>query len=152
LAVEIHPYAVGGREDLVAYDPIEGNGAISALGDSFPAEGQQVLRMVTLDGALGGRRVDAIKMDVEGAEGLVLDGAGAVLAHRPTLFAELAPASLGAVSDTTAAAFLERLERMGYRSAIIPRDGADPVFGPPAALVDRLERSGAGFADLLAVA
>jgi hypothetical protein len=125
---------------------------ISALGDSFLTEGQQVLRMVTLDGALGGRPVDAIKMDVEGAEGLVLDGAEAALAGRPTLFAEFAPASLSAVSGTTAAAFLDRLERLGYRLAIIPRDGAEPVFDPPAALLARLERSGAGFADLLAVA
>ena len=150
--IDIHPHAVAGREELVAYDPIEGNGAISALGDGFPAEGQQVLRTVTLDGALGGRRVDAIKMDVEGAEGLVLDGAEAVLAHRPTLFAELAPASLGAVSGTSAASFLERLERMGYRLAIVPKNGADPAFGPPAALLAQLERGGAGFVDLLAEA
>ncbi len=151
-AIDIHPHAVGAREELVAYDPIEGNGAISALGDSPPTEGQQVLRTVTLDGALGGRRVDAVKMDVEGAEGLVLDGAGATLAHRPTLFAEFAPASLGAVSGVTGAAFLERLERTGYRLAIVPQNGAEPAFGPPAALLAQLERGGAGFADLLAVA
>jgi FkbM family methyltransferase len=151
-SIDIHPHAVGGREELVAYDPIEGNGMISALGDSLPAEGQQVLRMVTLDGTLGGQSVDAIKMDVEGAEGLVLDGAEAVLARRPTLFAELAPASLCAVSGTTAVAFLDRLARLGYRLAAIPRDGAEPVFDSPAALLARLERSGAGFADLLAAA
>lgn len=151
-AIDIHPYAVGAREELVAYNPIEGNGSISALGDTFPTEGQQVLRTVTLDGALGGRHVDAIKMDVEGAEGLVLDGAETILAHRPTLFAEFAPGSLNAVSGITGAAFLERLERMNYRSAIIPHDGTDPVFGSPAALLARLERGGAGFVDLLAVA
>jgi FkbM family methyltransferase len=151
-AIDMHPSAVGAREELVIYNPIEGNGAISALGDSLPTEGQQALRTVTLDGALGGRRVDAVKMDVEGAEGLVLDGGETALAHRPTLFAEFAPASLGAVSGITGAAFLRRLERMNYRLAIIPSNGTDPVFGPPAALLDQLERSGAGFADLLAVA
>jgi hypothetical protein len=59
-------------------------------------------------------RIDWIKVDVQGAEVLLLDGASEVLRrHRPQLLLELSPVDLGAFGHTSAD-LLQRLERLGY--------------------------------------
>jgi FkbM family methyltransferase len=74
-------------------------------------------RVTTLDAALddlGVRHVDLIKLDVDGYESDVLEGAAAVLTRdRPTLIVELAPSLLEATGRDALELF-DRLEQAGY--------------------------------------
>jgi hypothetical protein len=55
-------------------------------------------------------RLDVIKIDVEGAEYMALDGGRNLLKkHRPTVFSEFAPPALDVVSKVSAEAYLRLL-------------------------------------------
>lgn len=67
-----------------------------------------------------------IKIDVEGAEKLVLDGASETLKRfRPVILSELSPALLGPMG-ASAAVIIAGLERLGYRVV----DAEDPALPP----------------------
>jgi FkbM family methyltransferase len=68
-------------------------------------------------------RIDLVKMDVQGAEALVIRGATELLARdRPLLLIELWPLGLRNVG-TDPLAFLKELEALGYSARRITRDG-----------------------------
>ncbi|MGH7925238.1 MAG: FkbM family methyltransferase [Candidatus Binatus sp.] len=75
--------------------------------------------MVTLDDALRGRRIDVIKIDVEGFEQQVIQGARRVLTEehrRPrAILVEVHPYAWADLGTTTSASFLRLLDEMGYR-------------------------------------
>jgi FkbM family methyltransferase len=82
------------------------------------ADGEQV-RTVRLDDLID-RLVRFIKVDVEGAEGLVLRGARAVLeASRPTLLVELHPHLLPLVSGETPASIITGMTAAGYECRLL---------------------------------
>lgn len=71
--------------------------------------------VVALDAVELRRPVRFIKMDVEGAEPAVLEGARRLLAEdRPVILSELHPTQLHRASGKTPADFLAQLDRMGY--------------------------------------
>ena len=75
------------------------------------------VRTVTLDGADLRRPVRLIKMDVEGAEPMVVRGARSLLAaDRPYLLSEIHPEQLARVSGATPSALLDELAACGYRA------------------------------------
>lgn len=75
-------------------------------------------------------RVDVIKVDVEGAEQQVLDGAQQVLARsRPTLLVELEDRHLGRFG-TDARRVFDGLLTRGYRAAVLAGDGWRRVAAP----------------------
>jgi FkbM family methyltransferase len=82
--VVARPWAVAASEGQVDLR-LEAEAALSAIvsEDASAASASPVerVRAVTLDGYLAGRRADLVKIDVEGAEMLVLRGAGGVLAR-----------------------------------------------------------------------
>jgi len=85
--------------------------------------------IVALDDLDIRRPVRLIKMDVEGAEPLVVRGATRLLAEdRPLIVSELHPAQLERVSGVSAAAFLDQMRALGYRATTI--DGA-PIDRTP---------------------
>jgi len=68
------------------------------------------------------RPVRLVKMDVEGAEPLVVRGAARVLTEdRPTILSELHPTQLDRASGTTAGAFLAEMRGLGYRAHALDR-------------------------------
>lgn len=74
------------------------------------------------------RPVRFIKMDVEGAEPLVLRGAARLLrSDRPVILSELHDVQLRRVSGITATQFLDLVRQMGYRAHSL--DGG--TIGPP---------------------
>src|SRR4029077_7483141 len=76
--------------------------------------------LVALDAFDIRRPVRFIKMDVEGAEPLVVRGASRILSEdRPTLLSELHPVQLERASGTTADAFLDQLRALGYRAHLV---------------------------------
>lgn len=106
------------------------------------------IRAVTLDEILHAEtRVDVLKIDIEGAEGLALTGAQTTLArHRPVLLTEFMPMLLQKVSGISGGCYLDRLRGAGYAIHL-----ADD--GPPATneeIFDTLARSRYRHLDLLA--
>ena len=96
---------------------------------------------VTLDAALadlGRPRVDVIKLDVEGAEPLVLAGMPETLAeYRPVLFFECAP-QRWARAGFDPVAVLGRLKAQGYLLFLVNEGGGRDTPVEPAALPKRL--------------
>lgn len=88
LAIEVHELALGdheGKAELaVPYD--------SSRASLHPTDGalsRHLVRLTTLDALLEGRRVDVIKVDVEGGESTFLRGAArTIAASRPVLVLE----------------------------------------------------------------
>ena len=81
-------------------------------------DGVIAVPMVTLDDALAGQRIDVIKIDVEGFEQQVLEGARKILTkerQRPrAILVEVHPFAW-ADADTSSASFLSLLDEMGFR-------------------------------------
>jgi FkbM family methyltransferase len=109
--------AVGNRSDTVSliWHPTSHNPGNTHLGEPDEnAEGQMV-EMRELDALLGGTRLDCIKIDIEGAEGLALLGAVAILReNRPFVLCEINPAALRMVSDMSVEDFLRLMCAQGY--------------------------------------
>lgn len=94
--------------------------------------------VVTLDAhveahALGA--IDVLKVDVEGAEGMVIDGAAALLAdpaRRPeTILIELFQPNLDGFG-TSVAAIVGTLTGHGYSASVLDRDGRQRAYDPAA--------------------
>jgi FkbM family methyltransferase len=90
--------------------------------------------LVALDALDLRRPVRFIKLDVEGAEPLVVRGASRILKDdRPTLLSELHPVQLERASGTTAEAFLDQLRALHYRAhAIVNGSIGAPIERAPA--------------------
>jgi FkbM family methyltransferase len=94
--------------------------------------------VVALDDVPIRRPVRFIKMDVEGAEPLVMTGAAALLRiDRPVVLSELHPTQLERASGASADAFLSAMRTIGYRAHVIERGqvGAPLDRAPADALV-----------------
>lgn len=71
---------------------------------------------IVLDGLVWDRRIDLIKMDVEGAEAMVLRGGRELLMRdQPVIVSEFFPAWLRDVSGMSPDAFMASLKELGYR-------------------------------------
>lgn len=70
----------------------------------------------TLDSIVAGRKVDMIKMDIEGAEGLALRGAAQTLAQsRPVILSEMSFSLLPKISGFSAADYVRWMAQQNYR-------------------------------------
>jgi FkbM family methyltransferase len=147
-AAEVFPTAVADRDRTVVYTTNSGNGLISLGGEV--AESQVFLRAVSLDSALKEHKIDMMKIDVEGAEGLVLEGAARTIESLPTIFFELTPSTVLNVSGIPAINVLENLRGRGYSLSVITKRGCTKL--EPAEILSRIESSDAPFADLVAEA
>ena len=97
------------------------------------------------------RRPDFIKMDAQGAEGLILAGGDTVLSEAPLqILLEFWPFGLQNCG-TDPANFLERLRNMGFRCTVIDDDGSRRVAGETSSLIDGCvsRAQGTGFVNLL---
>jgi FkbM family methyltransferase len=130
--------AVGNRSGTVSlvWYPASRNPGNAHLGDADKNTEMQLAEMRKLDTLLGRARVDCIKMDIEGAEGLALAGAGTVLReNRPFILCEINPAALRAVSSMGVEEFLCLMRVQGYipfsledRAGLVRLEGS-PEFG-----------------------
>lgn len=120
--IMIFPYALADAERLVIYNPLRGNGQLTELPTSLPSEAQQILRSMTLDGVLEGVRPDMVKIDVEGAEGLVFQGAQHTLDSRPIVISEFTTHTLPAISRVSPEEYLDEFVRRGYSLHVCEMD------------------------------
>lgn len=90
-----------------------------------------IVPLVPLDDVVGpDRRVDLIKIDVEGAEGQVIDGAKKTLARdRPVVVSELSCEMLRRISAMEPAAYLGRFAALGYHVHVIDKETPGRLIG-----------------------
>lgn len=109
--------------------------------DTPTGEKAMTVETITLDDFVEGagvERVGFIKMDVEGAEPLVMDGAVALLrTDRPIILSELHPTQLERASGISADGFLAAMRSLGYQAHLVEHGlvGAPLDRAPAAALV-----------------
>ena len=76
-----------------------------------------------------GRRIDLLKMDTQGAEGVILEGMTGLLEGRadgPTIFMEFWPHGLKGMG-TDAGTLLKSLRSSGYKFYEFPRHGGEEL-------------------------
>jgi FkbM family methyltransferase len=99
----------------LSWHPMSRNPGSSHIGKARDDAEIQLVEMRKLDALLAGSKVDCIKMDIEGAEGLALAGAGALLQEsRPFILCEINPTALNAVSGMTVDDFLRLVRARNY--------------------------------------
>ncbi|MGO8873704.1 MAG: FkbM family methyltransferase [Acidimicrobiales bacterium] len=126
LTAEVHQAALSDAEGVFRYGRSGANGTILPFdGDPTHVGSYDLVRATTLDRLVGSAPVDMVKIDVEGAEGRVLRGAGALLGDRaPLLVFEFSPPSLEVTSEMSGGELLELLRRHGYSFDIVGHDPA----------------------------
>ncbi len=154
--VQVFTAALADRAGAVALETDGSNGRVVPV-DGPPPEpvpASFVVAACTLDSLLEGAgvaHVDAVKVDVEGAEPLVLLGAAGMLARdRPALVSEFYPLALDSSPWGSAQGYLDHLRRLGYRLCVIG-PGMDPSHDEDDATLLSLAKEGKGQLDLLAL-
>jgi hypothetical protein len=104
-----------------------------------------------LDDLLGGMdRLDVIKVDVEGAEGMLLDGATHVFSVlRPTLLIEFSPGAILEQSNRTGDVVVDHLIKLGYGVSQLTLAGSRVELADGAAALRAQEEQGGTHIDLL---
>lgn len=149
---EVHQLALSDEAGLFAYSRSGANGVVSRFGgDPRELSNHDLVRVSTLDAELAGRPVSTIKIDVEGAEGLVLKGASATLrSSMPTVVFEFSPPALESVSKMGGLEVLGLLNRLGYSIDVVEGVEAQPVAKSGDEVMDRYEGAPEGHINLLA--
>ena len=123
--IEVLAVAVADRTGAVALETDGSNGRVIPIDGAppVPVPASFVVAAEPLDALLGPRgldRLDLVKIDVEGAEPLVLRGGGETLSrHRPRLVSEFFPRALDSSPWGSAAGYLKSLRRLGYSLSVI---------------------------------
>jgi FkbM family methyltransferase len=150
--IRLYPNAVADKIGVVGLNMDDSNGMITQAASAACAYQVQA---VTLDHTLrDASRIDLLKIDVEGAEGLVLKGAEQLIArHHPVIFTEFFPPAIEFTSGMTGQQFLDRIRSHGYELYVIDkRNGASPQPSSNQEIMDRYEAGKPDHLDLKAVA
>lgn len=120
--VNIHQMAVADVNGIVGFHMGDSNGSIiRSNAGTLPFQ----VPAVRLDTFLRDEaRIDLIKMDIEGAEGMALAGMKELVRrHRPIIFTEFSPDALRHHSEVTAEQYLREYDELGYHIHVIHRLG-----------------------------
>lgn len=99
--------------------------------DSFEGMAGQSVTTVPLDDVEIDGRVTLVKLDVEGAEGIVLRGARQFLTkHKPIILTEVSELAFGIVSKMSLQDYADLIHSMGYNIHALEGDEAGRVLQP----------------------
>jgi len=144
----------GGRAPgLLVLNASYSNGTTSALPDDANALfGAEVVPCVRADSLVpDGRRVDLIKVDVEGAEYNALLGCTGVIARdRPRIVSEFSPNLMPGISGISGPDYLRWLAGLGYGVRVVQLDGSTGPAASAEAVMAEHEARGTDHLDLLA--
>ena len=124
--VSLLQVAAGRETGLLTLNTSHSNGTTSELGGSLRAVlAAQTIPALRLDGVIGPeRRINLIKIDVEGAEYNALLGARETIARfRPTILSEFSPDLMPGISGIDGEGYLTWIIDQGYRLSVIRPDG-----------------------------
>jgi FkbM family methyltransferase len=149
---EVRQMALSDRPGLFAYSRSGANGVVSVFGgDPRELTNHDLVPASTLDRELAGRPVNAIKIDVEGAEGLVLFGGRSILrSSAPAIVFEFSPPALESVSKMGGLDVLGFLGDLGYSIDVIEGPDVDPSQKSALEVMHRYESAPEGHLNLLA--
>lgn len=118
--------AAGPRTGLLVLNRTHSNGTTSSLPEDINAMmGSEIVPCIPPDClVLPGRDIDLIKIDVEGAEYLALQGCTAIIErNRPVIVSEFSPDLMQGISGVDGRGYLAWLIGLGYRLSVIESDG-----------------------------
>jgi FkbM family methyltransferase len=152
LTGEVHQVALSDNVGIYRYGGTGANGSISPFdGDPNHLGTYDLVRSTTLDNIVGSRRIDMMKVDVEGAEGRVFRGAEQTLKRcAPVLVFEFSPPSLVVTSGMGGDELLQFLEALGYAIDIVDDHAAEPRRRTVTEILGRFNDSAADHIDLVA--
>lgn len=146
--------AAGPAAGLLVLHRSHSNGTTSPLPDEPAALlAADSVPCLPVDAVLpAGRRFDLVKVDVEGAEFLALQGCAALLARdRPVVVSEFAPTMIPGISGIGAGEYLDWLRGRGYALHVIGPDGAPGGEADNAGVMAAFEARGGDHIDLAGV-
>jgi len=151
--VAVHELAASDRHGLLWYGGTGSNGRVRPFdGEASRLAYNELVRADTLDRVLAGEpRVDVVKVDVEGAEGVALRGAAELLRRcRPYVVLEFSPPSLEAASGESGRDLLAYLENLGYQLSVLSPEAFAGVASGVEEILACFRSAGAEHLDLLA--
>lgn len=124
--IELFPLALSPTRGKAIFTPYQGSNGGFVAGDIDRAildPNCQIVPTMPLDEMVQ-KHVDLIKLDVEGAEGLVVAGATRIIKEsRPIVTSEYSPEMLGRISGTTPTDYIFQFTSLGYEMLVLGRSG-----------------------------
>ena len=145
--------AAGREPGLLVLNTSHSNGTTSGLPDDVNALlGAEIVPCVRGDSLVpSGRRVDLIKVDVEGAEHNALLGCSETLTYwRPTIITEFSPTLMPGISGISGPDYVRWLMGNGYAIGVVQPDGSVRPAPDADAVMAEFEAKGSDHVDLLA--
>jgi FkbM family methyltransferase len=136
--VHIFPFALASCQGTWMYDKFGSNGMLVPFNvacELMPS--RSLVYAMTLDELLSGqKRVDVIKIDIEGAEYMALEGSRELLNRcRPVIYSEFSPVLLQHTSGKSGQEYLELLRSLNYDLCILTQAGEETFVGEDAGRV-----------------
>jgi FkbM family methyltransferase len=152
LTGEVHQVALSDNVGVLRYGGTGANGSISPFdGDPNHLGTYDLVRSTTLDNIVGSRKVDMMKVDVEGAEGRVFRGSEQMLKRcSPVLVFEFSPPSLAVTSGMGGDELLQFLGTLNYAIDVVDQHVEAPRAREAAEIMARFEQSACDHIDLVA--
>lgn len=152
--VTIAQVAAGRSTGLLALHTAQSNGTTSnPSNDLALLLSAQTVPAIAIDQLLApDRRVDLIKVDVEGAEYNALMGCAQLIARdRPSIISEFSPDMMPGISGVSGEEYLSWILERGYRIAVIQGDGStSPPFDQPGGVMAAYHARSRDHIDVLA--
>jgi FkbM family methyltransferase len=143
--------AAGHEIGMLGLHSSDSNGTTSPVGTDALLHDARTVPALPIDSLVPARQaIDVVKIDVEGAEYLALQGCEGILRRwQPFLVSELSPELLETISGIDALDYLNWLMDLDYRIGVIDRDGkVSPPGTDPALIMAHYRASGVDHIDI----
>ena len=153
--VEVASMAASNHTGVLMLNAGESNGTtIQGDADTEVLSARAVVPCIKVDSLVSdGRKIDFIKIDVEGAECVALQGMSKTIERcKPVLVSEFSPDSLPVFSGCSGRDYLMFLREFGYRLSVIEPNGSATRYGDNVdSVIDAFHLRQSDHIDILAV-